>query len=447
MPPKQTGPRGAYLAGTMIVLLGIQTALYTALAFAVSWPVTLGAAGLGLVIIGVLSRLVRMSRRAGARQTRLLKTLLGRLTDALSAVKPLKAMARETLLGPVLEKETRRLNKALRREVLSREVLRALQEPLIVAVLTAGLYLALSGWALSLDRLGVLAVLFERTLRSLSKGQRQYQQLAARESAYWSLRERIDQARTECEIARPEPQDTLSPRLSRALRFERVSLAYGDRLILDQVSFSIPAGRLTTLVGPSGAGKTSTVDLIVGLVRPQSGVIWIDDLQLDRVNLHAWRRAVGYVPQEGLLLHDSVLTNVTLGDPSLTRSEAEAALRAAGAWDFVSRLAEGIDTPVGERGSRLSGGQRQRIAIARALVHQPQLLILDEATTALDPDSEAVICATVHHLRGHMTVLAISHQPALLEAADMVYSLTGGRLERLRQGLKRPGLLPLGVEA
>lgn len=436
---------GAYLAGTMIVSLGIQTALYTALAFAVSWPVTLGAAGLGLAIVGVLSRLVRMSRRAGARQTRLLKTLLGRLTDALSAVKPLKAMARETLLGPVLEKETRRLNKALRREVLSREALRALQEPLIVAVLTAGLYLALSGSALSVDRLGILAVLFERTLRSLSKVQRQYQHLAAQESAYWSLHKRIDQARMECEATQPGPQDT--PRLSQALRFEQVSLAYGDRLILDKVSFSIPAGRLTTLVGPSGAGKTSTVDLIVGLVRPQSGVIWIDDLQLAQVNLHAWRRAVGYVPQEGLLLHDSVLTNVTLGDPSLTRSEAEAALRAAGAWDFVSRLADGIDTPVGERGSRLSGGQRQRLAIARALVHRPQLLILDEATAALDPDSEAVICATVQHLRGHMTVLAISHQPALLEAADRVYHLEGGRLERLRQGLERPSLLPREVEA
>ena len=128
--------------------------------------------------------------------------------------------------------------------------------------------------------------------------------------------------------------------------------------------------------------------------------------------------------------------NVTLGDPSLSRNDAEAALRAAEAWDFVSGLADGLDTPVGERGSRLSGGQRQRIAIARALVHQPQLVILDEATTALDPDTEAAICATVQHLRGHTTLLAISHQPALLEAADQVYRLAGGRMEQLSQGLE-----------
>lgn len=285
----------AYLFGTMIVSLGIQTVLYAGLAFAVSWQATLAAAGFGLVLVLVLSRLVRMSRRAGARQTQLLRTLLGRLTDVLSAVKPLKAMARETLIGPLLEKGTRRLNKALRREVLSREALRALQEPLVMAALVAGLYLALSRWALSLDTLAVLAVLFERTFRSLNKVQRQYQRLAARESAYWSLRERLDQTHTEREAVYPTRPAPPVPRLSRALHFEQVSLAYDDQLILNKVSFSIPAGRLTTLIGPSGAGKTSTVDLIVGLVRPQSGEIWIDDLQLDQVNLRAWRRSVGYV--------------------------------------------------------------------------------------------------------------------------------------------------------
>ncbi len=426
----------AYLFGATIISLSIQTALYTGLAFAVSWRASLAAAGFGLVLVLVLSRLVRMSRRAGARQTQLLKILLGRLTDVLSAVKPLKAMARETLTAPLLEKGTQGLNKALRREVLSREALRALQEPLVMAALVGGLYLALSRWSLSLDRLVVLAVLFERTFRSLGRVQRQYQRLVARESAYWSLRERIDQAQTQREALQLSAAP--APRLSRALRFEQVSLAYGDQTILDHVSLSIPAGRLTTLIGPSGAGKTSTVDLIVGLVQPQSGAIWIDATRLDRTSLYAWRRAVGYVPQETLLLHDSVLMNVTLGDPNLSRSDAEAALRAAEAWDFVSGLADGLDTPVGEQGSRLSGGQRQRIAIARALVHQPQLVILDEATTSLDPDTEAAICTTVQHLRGHTTLLAISHQPALLEAADQVYRLAGGRMERLGRGPAPP---------
>ncbi|MGH8009450.1 MAG: ATP-binding cassette domain-containing protein, partial [Candidatus Binatia bacterium] len=126
-----------------------------------------------------------------------------------------------------------------------------------------------------------------------------------------------------------------------------------------------------------------------------------------------------------------ILVNVTLGDPELTPADVESSLQAAGAWEFVNALPEGLETSVGERGARLSGGQRQRVAIARALVHKPQFLILDEATASLDPESEAAICATVQQLRGQMTILAISHQPALLEVADNVYRLANGTARRI----------------
>ena len=185
---------------------------------------------------------------------------------------------------------------------------------------------------------------------------------------------------------------------------------------------------MTLLIGPSGTGKTSTVDLIAGLLQPQSGAVYIDGVPLTFIDLKAWRNAIGYVPQEMLLLHESVFANVTLGDTALTEEDVQAALRAAEAWAFVQNLPAGMATRVGERGARLSGGQRQRIAIARALVHAPQLLILDEATTALDPESEAAICQTVQRLRGTMTILAISHQPALLDIADHVYRLEDGDL-------------------
>ena len=415
----------AYLFGTMILSLGIQTILYLSLACAVSWQATLGAAGFGLIIMLGLSRLVHISRRAGNRQTQLLKTMLGRLTDVLYAVKPLKAMARETLIAPLLEKETQRLNKALRREVLSREVLRALQEPLVMIALTGGLYLALTHWSLSLETVVALALLFERTLRSLNKVQRQYQRMAARESAYWSLQDTISKSEHECETL----SGRHTPHLTQAIRFQQVSFGYAEQPILQDASFHIAAHQLTTIIGPSGSGKTSTVDLIVGLIQPHSGSIWIDEIPLDQIDLRAWRWTIGYVPQEMLLLHDSVFINVTLGDPRVTQADAQAALRAAGAWEFVTRLPDGMHTLVGERGSRFSGGQRQRIAIARALVHKPQLLILDEATTSLDPNSEASICATVQQLCHSMTVLAISHQPALLDVANTVYHLEGGQMK------------------
>jgi ATP-binding cassette subfamily C protein len=427
-----------YLCAAMILSLSIQTILYLILAIVVSWKITLGAAAIGVLITFFSNYLVRKARRAGARQTHLLKILTGRLTDVLYAAKPLKAMAREMLVGPLLERETQRLNRALRREVLSKEMLRALQDPLVVVALTGGLYLALTRLTLSLETLAMLAVLFERTLSSMNKVQRQYQHLVIRESAFWSLQETIARAAAKREVR----QGTHPPFLKRAIRFQQVSFFYADQPVLRAVSVTIPARQLTTIVGPSGGGKTSTVDLIIGLVRPQQGQIWIDDVPLDKIDIQAWRQSVGYVPQETLLLHDSVLVNVTLGDPDLTAQDVEDALRAAGAWEFVDALPEKMDTLVGERGARFSGGQRQRIAIARALVHKPQLLILDEATASLDPESEAAICTTVQHLRDSMTILAISHQPALLKAADRVYHLEAGSIGRIDQkapnGLSRP---------
>ena len=147
---------------------------------------------------------------------------------------------------------------------------------------------------------------------------------------------------------------------------------------------------------------------------------------------------IGYVPQENLLLHDTIARNVTLGDPELGPADIEYALRAAGAWPFVEGLPDGIRTVAGERGARFSGGQRQRIMIARALAHRPRLLILDEATASLDPATEAAVCESLAGLHGQVTILAISHQRALVEAADRVYRLEKGRVllesDRCRAG-------------
>jgi ATP-binding cassette subfamily C protein len=416
----------AYLNGATIVATLIETLLYTGIALAVSWQAALVAILIGVFIVSSLHRLVRMTRRAGKRQTVSFKILLGRLADTLYAVKALKAMARETQVALLLEKETRRLNRALRREVLSKEALKALQEPFTVAALAGGAYVVLTYWAVPLKTLILMALLFGRALSGFSKVQKQYQQMVIGESAFWSLRTTIERA----QAARELSSGTAHPTVRRDITLREVNFSYDAHQVLRQVSLTIPVGQVTAIVGPSGAGKTSIVDLIVGLVRPQEGDVWLDDTPLADIDLTAWRQMVGYVPQETLLLHESVFVNITLGEPDITEANVEAALRAAEAWDFIAALPEGMHTPVGERGSRFSGGQRQRIAIARALVHQPQLLILDEATAALDPVSEAAICETVRKLRGERTILAITHQPALLEIADHVYRLETGTVQQ-----------------
>ncbi len=412
----------AYESGAMVLASLIQTIVYTVVALLVSWHATLAGLGAGVVILSLSYFLVRMSKRAGKVQTKLLISLLARLTDTLQSVKPLKAMARESLADGVLAAKTNKLNRALQREAFSKAALEAAQEPMMAIVLALGIYTALTYWEMPLATVMLLMLVLARILTRMGKVQKQYQRMVVGESAFWSLQTAIREA----EVARESSAGTETPHLKSDIRLDRVCFAYEEETVLKNLSLEIPVGSLTTLVGVSGAGKTTVIDLITGLLRPQSGEVLIDNVPLVEIDLRCWRRKIGYVPQENVLLHDTVFNNVTLGDPELDEQDTEYALRAAGAWEFVAALPDGTQSAVGERGAKLSGGQRQRIMIARALAHRPSLLILDEATSALDSQSEAAISKTLEQLRSKLTILAISHQPAMIDAADRVYRLQKG---------------------
>jgi ATP-binding cassette subfamily C protein len=400
----------------------IECLIYLGLAFTISIPITIGAAAAAMITLGGLHQLVNMSGRAGAKQTKFLKSLLTQVTDSLQAVKLLKATGREPLIESLLESDTEQLNKALRRRVFSREALRSIQEPVLVTSLCVMLFIVVLLETPFTEML-VLAALFIKTNTSSNKMQRRYQQTITEASALWSMREMIDAAAADGETM----TTGAVPTLTEGVEVRDVQIAYDDAAVLDGLSFSVPAGKITAIVGGSGAGKTTTADLIMGLVRPDAGEVYIDGVPLGELDLREWRQLIGYVPQETLMLHDSVAKNVSLGDPNLTPDDIERALRDAGAWEFVSELPDGVECSVGERGMRLSGGQRQRIAIARALIHGAKLLVFDEATTALDPESEAFVLAAIEALRGRATVLAISHQPALTGVADRIYRITDGK--------------------
>jgi ATP-binding cassette subfamily C protein len=414
----------SYLYGVTMLALFVQAAVYISIALTVSWQTTLAAFVTGAVILSISHLLVRMARKAGKRQTKMYKSLLARLTDILQSVKSLKAMAREELADTVLSKETAKLNKALQGEVFSKAILDAVQLPVYVAVAAIGIYVAIEHWQVNFTTVMVLAILLVRSLNQLGKIQKQYQKLVTTESAFWSIRQSIDDAMTAREI----DEGSSAPTPGAGIRLDNVSFAHDDKPVLNDISLTIPPRALTTIVGASGSGKTTLIDLVIGLLRPDEGTIYLGDTPLREIDKQQWRRQIGYVPQEQVLLHDSVLTNVTFGDPELTEADAEQALKSAGAWDFVSSMPHGIHSSVGERGTMLSGGQRQRIMIARALAHKPSVLILDEPTSALDPDSEKLISNTLHELGRNYTVVAISHQQALVDAADQVYRLVDGRI-------------------
>ncbi len=418
----------AYLQATWVAFHSIQLAIYIAIAFAASWRVTLVALGFGVLLAFALGGLVRAGRRGGQRQTKLARSMLSRLTDLLQGVKPLKAMGRADAMAPLLERDATRMERALQKQILAKEGLAALQEPLVIAIVAGGFLFGVSLAGMDVPRVLLLAVLVERGYSALNKAQKRYQKVAIHESAYWSLCRSIEDAEHRAEaLARGA-----APELREQVELDGVTVRYGDNAVLSDLSLSAAAGRITALTGPSGGGKTTIVDLIVGLIRPDAGCVRIDGVPLDSIDLAAWRRSVGYVGQDPFLLHDTVSVNVSLGDPDLGPADVERALRRAHAWDFVQQMPKGLDTMVGERGMALSGGQRQRIAIARALVTRPRLLILDEATASLDPASEAAVLDALLELRGETTVVAVSHQPALLEIADRAYHVENGRaMERL----------------
>ncbi|MDA0955820.1 MAG: ABC transporter ATP-binding protein [Proteobacteria bacterium] len=412
----------AYVMGVRVLALTIESLIYGAFAFAVSWQAMVFAV-LASIVILILSRsLVRMGRDGGVLQTQWYRQLLASLTDTLQSVKSFKAMGREHLADNVLSEETSALRGALRREALATASLESAQEPMYALVIAGGIYFAFALFDVQMATATFLILVLANLLKQVGKVQKQYQRMAIYESAYWALDETISDAESKAEVLEGEKP----PHFEREITLEGVSFSYGEHDILKETSITIPAGELTCLVGESGSGKTTVTDLVMGLVRPTAGAVRVDGTDLREIDLAAWRHQIGYVPQETLLLHDTVRRNVTLGEEGISDSAVEKALRAAGAWPFVSALAEGLDTIVGERGTRISGGQRQRIMIARALLGSPRLLILDEATSALDPESDRAIADTLCALRGELTLLVVSHHSSLSSAADRVYRVERG---------------------
>ena len=415
----------AFVTGVKLVALAIESVVYASFALAVSATATLLSIVAGTLILLASRSLVRIARDGGNRQTIWYRQLLSTLTDTLQSVKSFKSMGREYLADEVLAEDTEQLRKALKREELGVAAMESALEPMYGIVIALGLWVSVMVFDVEMTTITFLVIVLANLLKQVGKLQKQYQRLQTYESAYWAMEDNIDVA-----ISEAEPKGGRDETgLAEEIRLEKVDFAYADVPVLQGVSLKIPARTLTCLVGESGSGKSTITDLVMGLIRPDAGRVFVDGVDLTTLDLARWRHQIGYVPQENLLLHASVRLNLTLGDPGVDDEMAERALRAADAWDFVSALADGLETTVGERGTLLSGGQRQRILIARALLWRPRLLILDEATSSLDPESDRAIAATLKALSRELTVLVVAHQSALTEAADHVYRLERGRMD------------------
>jgi ATP-binding cassette subfamily C protein len=403
----------------------IQIIVYGVATVIVSWQLAVFAMLTGCAGVFIFRQVVAAAQDAGSRQTELLRSLSVRITDTLQGIKAIKAMAAEGRALPLLDREIRGLDEAQRQRVLSEELFRAAQEPVLVVILAIGFFGAVTLGGASLPALMVVAVLFYRLFNRCQSAQEIYQAIAIDESAFWSVHQLSVEAERETERSQGAAAvPTGAPRIE----INNVSYSYGTAAVLHGISLTVQPGEFVVISGVSGSGKTTLLDILSGLLQPTDGCVRIDGTDLREIDLRAWRNRIGYVPQEMLLLHDTILRNVTLSDDSITLFDAEQALRGAGIWDLVAQLPEGINTPVGERGGRFSGGQRQRISIARALVRRPTLLLLDEITAALDKESARAVSDTLRTLAGSMTIITISHQTEMARAADRVVRVGDGRI-------------------
>lgn len=213
------------------------------------------------------------------------------------------------------------------------------------------------------------------------------------------------------------------------LELKNINFTYrGGGGVLSDVSFSIKRGEMIGLIGPSGAGKTTFVDILLRLWKPQEGVILLDGEDITNISLREWRTNVGYVSQDIFLINDTIENNIKFYDDSIGDEDIRAATKMANIYDFIVEQPQGFQTVVGERGMRLSGGQRQRIVLARTLARKPEILILDEATSALDNESEVLIQKSIEQLRGKITVIAIAHRLSTVMASDKLLVLDGGKI-------------------
>ena len=213
----------------------------------------------------------------------------------------------------------------------------------------------------------------------------------------------------------------------KSIEIKNLSFDYDkENKVLDNVSMQIHKGSMVGIVGPSGSGKSSLIDLILGFYHQNEGRITVDDNELQNLDLDKWRNLIGYIPQQPFLFNTSLKDNMLWANPNASDDDIHEAFELANATDFIENLEDGYNTVVGERGARLSGGQAQRICLARAIVKHPQILVLDEATSSLDSNSEMLIQESIEQLSGKVTIISIAHRLATIKKADVIYNLVNG---------------------
>jgi ATP-binding cassette, subfamily C, bacterial len=407
----------------------ILTAIYIGVALSISCVMTMFALACAVVIFIILQPLNRQAHSLGEELQKLVEDMYWVATEHLGGMKIAKSYNLEYEHAKSFSAVTNQLASKTIRFFQVDAVTKMYHQIGAIVALSSFFYIAAKFITIPPTSLLLVVFVFARLSPKVSSVQHYMQHISNSLPAYREASLMLDGFEAAAES--PCPSFVRPVQLKSAIRFSRVSFSYNGTLecpALRKIDLVIQAHKTIGIVGPSGGGKTTFADLIMGLLRPIEGTIFIDERPLEGEWVHNWRSSIGYVPQETFLFHDTVRGNLLWARRDATEGELWTAIKLAAAEDFVSALPNGLDTVLGDRGIRLSGGERQRIALARALMRKPTLLLLDEATSSLDTENEQRIQNAIEGLHGELTMVVIAHRLSTIRRADSIVVLDGGQV-------------------
>ena len=414
----------------MLIKNPILIVIYLFVLFRMSWQLTLFVIIFAPIMIGIISATGRRLKADSAEAQRYWSDTMSQVDETLGGLRIVKAFRAERRMdsrfGGITEAMRRKNNQVAVRQASAHPVSEFLGSAMIAIVLWFGGTLILGEHAVidAPSFMAYMAILYSviQPIKDLSKAAYGIPKGLASMERIDAILEAENPIR---EPAQPKPLDGFHD----AIRFSGVKFRYEDgREVLHGIDLEIPKGKTVAIVGASGAGKSTLVDLIPRFYDPVEGSISIDGTDIREVPLQQLRDLMGIVSQDSVLFNDSLYANIAFGKQDATQEEVEAAARIAGAHEFIQEKEDGYRTGVGDRGVKLSGGQRQRISIARAILKNPPILILDEATASLDTESERSVQEALEKLMSGRTTIAIAHRLSTIKNADEIVVMDEGRI-------------------
>lgn len=407
----------------------LQLIAYVVMLFAISYKLTLFAILVIPVSAFFISRIVKRLKQQAAKAQEAYGVMISYLDEALSGMKIIKAFNATEYIKKRFNDENKRysdIGKSMaRRQQLSSPVSEFLGVIMVAIIVMYGGYLVINKESelLAADFIAYIAI-FSQVMRPAKALTDSFANIHSGIAAGERVLSLVDE--------KPEINDAPDAAeittFSEAIRLENVSFSYPSRSVLHHINMEIPKGKTVALVGPSGGGKSTLMDLIPRFIEPQEGRIYIDNKDIQLLKMDSVRSLMGIVNQESILFNDTIFGNIAFGLKDVTQEEVESAARIANAHNFIMATEHGYQTNIGDRGIKLSGGQKQRISIARAVLKNPPLLLLDEATSALDTESEKLVQDALNKLMKNRTTLVIAHRLSTIQNADVIVVLDEGKI-------------------